>query len=255
MADQEMKDAEEQGERLQKRLYAIGACVQVARARKKLSIEHISEEAKLGHVTWRRVEDGKKVRTSTYAALDEYFGLPVGSTEQAMTNDENLVRFANSMGVGIMEAEHENLAPDQFVDQLAKSHRYGAVKYGGLAVRSSSSGVRSLFSTGRRFANPMQPAVDSQEETVTEDEAAMVQRIGPDGQRHWVRTTSPLVFRLVKVMALAKELAMDLDRSDLAEEVRQMLVKYTEELTVDARQATGGLQYHPPGDGEAGDNR
>lgn len=260
MADQGMKAAQEQGERLQKRLFAIGVCVQVQRARKRLSIESISAEAQLGHVTWRRVEDGKKVRTSTYAALDEYFGLPAGMSERAMISDENAVYFANAMGVGIMENEHEHLPPDEFVDQLARSHRIGAVKYGGLHVKSGGA-VSGLQAAGRLTVNPMGVAVDrasqpAEDETITHETSALVQRIGEDGQRYWVRTTSPLVFRLEKVMGLAKDLAIDPDRSDLGEEVRQMLVKYTEELVVDVRQETGGLQYQPqPGDQPAGPHR
>jgi hypothetical protein len=136
---------------LEKRLLALGACLQIERARRRLSIENIAKDAKLGHVTWRRVEDGKKVRSSTYAALDEFFELPSGTMQRATAADEDLMVVAKSMNVGIAVANHEKLSPHQFVDRLARSHRIGAVKYGGLRVDDETP-----WSTGRReTTNPM----------------------------------------------------------------------------------------------------
>lgn len=102
------------------RLFAVAECLQIARGHNGWSIETAAKEAKIGHMTWRRVEDGDKVRPKTYAALDKLFGLPPGSVVRATNDDGALVAFADAVGVDTRAIE-QDLSPALFVAGLGRS--------------------------------------------------------------------------------------------------------------------------------------
>lgn len=186
----------DRNDRSEMRLYALGACVQLTRTRRKLSVEKIAEEAGIGHVTWRRVEDGKTVRVATYANLDSYFQLPPGSMQRAAVDDSHLVGLAQLLDI----AHAGDTPPDKFVLSLARTHKVGALKYGEIDIRVQG-GTASLGMAATGAAN--------------------VNHAPPEHAN-----------RLELVASLATDLAMDPARSDLAEEVRQLLARYLEELAV-----------------------
>lgn len=102
------------------RRLALGGVLQVVRAHKGWSVETAAAETGLGHMTWRRLEAGVKVRNGTYAALDRLFHLHPGTVLQALGDDERMVDLAFRLGVdtaGVMEG----LTPGQWVVKFALS--------------------------------------------------------------------------------------------------------------------------------------
>jgi transcriptional regulator with XRE-family HTH domain len=69
------------------RALALGGVLQLLRTQKGWSVEQAAHQAGLGHMTWRRVEDGFAVRRRTYAALDTILSLPVGTVQRALNDD------------------------------------------------------------------------------------------------------------------------------------------------------------------------
>lgn len=108
---------EDQGRQLTRAL-ALGGVLQTLRAREGWSVEQAAVHAGIGHMTWRRVEDGYTVRTKTYAALDRLLGLPFGTTRRATGDDRVLVELMGHVGVDV-----SNVAPataEAFVEQFAQ---------------------------------------------------------------------------------------------------------------------------------------
>lgn len=80
------------------RAKAVGRLVRTARASRGWSVEQAAAQARLGHMTWRRIEDGARVRPGSYAAVDEVFGLPSGSF-MAAADGGSTTSLADKLGV------------------------------------------------------------------------------------------------------------------------------------------------------------
>lgn len=80
------------------RMHALGGLLATYRTRKGLSVERAAVEAGLGHMTWRRAEDGAPVRRKTYAALDTVLGVPVGTVQRALNDDLLMVDLMMTTG-------------------------------------------------------------------------------------------------------------------------------------------------------------
>ncbi len=101
------------------RRLAMGECLRIARGLRGWSVETAAASAGIGHMTWRRVEDGYQVRAKTYAALDKFFELPAGLFQSAYKSDSMLVRLAADLGVELSDAPDAPAAIRQLVDSLA----------------------------------------------------------------------------------------------------------------------------------------
>lgn len=226
------------GNAREKRLFAVGQLVRLGRSDRKLSVENIAAAAGIGHVTWRRVEDGKQARSSTYGALDQYFELARGCIERAVANDTNVTILAKAMGFVDPDAQTDPPADSRFVEELARSHPLGAAKYGPLArpLGGAVPPVDQVVANG--------PAVDMRSDSSltvggpdrTEADRVLVQVTGPDGERGWARVTGPAAKRLELVVQLLQDLGPGGEPlSGLDEDVNQMLKKYAEDIVAPFR--------------------
>lgn len=84
---------------------ALGSVLQLARAGRGWSVETAAKEAGLGHMTWRRIEEGSPVRVSTYSAVERLFELPVGTLRRALGDEAQLAALARRFGLDVPEAE------------------------------------------------------------------------------------------------------------------------------------------------------
>ncbi|MGH2618600.1 MAG: helix-turn-helix domain-containing protein, partial [Thermomicrobiales bacterium] len=99
-----------------RRVQALAAIVKIVRTKEGKSIEAAAKEAGVGHMTWRRLEEGNTVRAQTYAALDRAYSLPPGTALRAVNTDEGIVNLATHFAIGIVEASE--YPPPQFVAEL-----------------------------------------------------------------------------------------------------------------------------------------
>jgi hypothetical protein len=76
------------------RRFALGGVLNLWRLSRGYSIERAASEVKLGHMTWRRAEDGFVVRRRTYAALDELLEVGLGTVQRALNDDALMVELA-----------------------------------------------------------------------------------------------------------------------------------------------------------------
>lgn len=91
-------DFEEQEAQVQRD--AVAAVVRAARGDRDWSIEKAAEQAGVGRMTWRRVETGEPLRSSTYAKVDRVFEIPSGTTAAAANGGlEELDRMAKRLDV------------------------------------------------------------------------------------------------------------------------------------------------------------
>lgn len=100
------------------RAFALGGVLQVLRAGKGWSVEQAAVHANLGHMTWRRMEDGYSVRNKTYAAVDSLFELPFGTTKRALADDLLMVQLIARVGVDTSEVT--TASASGFVDRFAQ---------------------------------------------------------------------------------------------------------------------------------------
>lgn len=100
------------------RAFALGGVLQILRASKGWSVEQAAVHAGLGHMTWRRMEDGFSVRAKTYAAVDQLFELPFGTVKRALNDDLLMVQLIARVGVETKDVTTAT-APD-FVERFAK---------------------------------------------------------------------------------------------------------------------------------------
>src|SRR5690606_3323557 len=89
-----------------RRIYALAALLQVVRAQHGWSVEEAAVHAGIGHMTWRRAEQGVASRLRTYSKLDNLLGLPPGTVNRATRSDELFVELAERIGVDTSDAEH-----------------------------------------------------------------------------------------------------------------------------------------------------
>jgi hypothetical protein len=140
-------------------LYAIGASVQAARLRRHWSIELAAEKAGIAHVTWRRVEDGKKVRAATYGALDRFFELPPGTFQRATMDADGAANLDLKLNPN-NGLHNGNLAPAEVVEHLARGHKVGAVEMRAQGGLSAAAGVTHSAPVlmGRGAVNVVDPS-------------------------------------------------------------------------------------------------
>lgn len=92
---------EDEPRRAATRAFALGGVLQILRASKGWSVEQAAVHAGLGHMTWRRMEDGFTVRNKTYAAVDELFDLPFGTVKRALADDMLMLDLIERVGVEV----------------------------------------------------------------------------------------------------------------------------------------------------------
>lgn len=106
----------------------MGAIVRVARGKQGWSVEDAAQKANLGHMTWRRVEDGHQVRGKTYAALDDIFSLPTGITSRAIADDEQVVELARRIGIDTEAVDGGEQSAYDFMMAMARVGTTGAAR-------------------------------------------------------------------------------------------------------------------------------
>lgn len=102
-----------------RRLYALGGLLQVVRAQRRWSIEVAAANAGIGHMTWRRAEQGAASRLRTYAALDRLLGLQPGTVQFAVRDDALMVDLADRLGVDVTDAH--NMGATEWVAKMAET--------------------------------------------------------------------------------------------------------------------------------------
>lgn len=101
---------------------ALGAFLQIARSMDNLSAEAMAVRAGLGHMTWRRLEEGHVVRPQSYAAVEEVFKLPSGTLRAALNDDESLVALAQALGVDTSAAKQGTTPAADFLATFVSGH-------------------------------------------------------------------------------------------------------------------------------------
>lgn len=94
---------------------ALGSFLRHWRAAQDLSVEAMAERAGLGHMTWRRLEDGHAVRAQTYITVETVTGLPAGLVSRALRDDAALIEVAEHLGIAV----DENQSPAAFLRSFA----------------------------------------------------------------------------------------------------------------------------------------
>lgn len=68
----------------------IGAAIRAERQSRSLSIESAAKAGGVGHMTWRKIEQGGSVHDQSYYAVDRTFGWQAGHTLATVNNDGTL---------------------------------------------------------------------------------------------------------------------------------------------------------------------
>lgn len=135
-------------QRGQMRALALGGVLQTLRAGKGWSVEQAAVHAGLGHMTWRRMEDGFNVRAKTYAAVDTLFDLPFGTVRRALNDDLLMVQLI--AGVGVDTGEVTTASAPAFVDTFARQTLSRAARQ---TVKARAEGVARDVGRVRRLAS------------------------------------------------------------------------------------------------------
>lgn len=94
---------------------ALGSFLRHWRAAQDLSVEAMAERAGLGHMTWRRLEDGHAVRAQTYITVETVTGLPAGLVSRALRDDAALIEVAQQLGIEVSTDQ----SPEAFLRSFA----------------------------------------------------------------------------------------------------------------------------------------
>lgn len=89
---------------------ALGAFLRHWRASQAISVEALAERASLGHMTWRRLEDGHAVRPATYVTVETVAQLPAGMVSRALLDDDALIELAGHLGIAGPDANQSPAA-------------------------------------------------------------------------------------------------------------------------------------------------
>lgn len=103
------------------RALALGGVLQLLRDRHGWSVEAAAHRAGVGHMTWRRAEDGFRVRRATYSKLDRLLELPIGTIGRALNDDRLMVELA-----GLVVEVTGDLDPAAFVATFAQQTLSGS---------------------------------------------------------------------------------------------------------------------------------
>lgn len=109
------------------RRLALGGVLQIKRATEGWSVEKAAANAGVGHMTWRRVEDGYGVRNKTYAAVDQLLELPIGTVKRALGDDLLMVALARDIA-GADTSDVTSASAADWVERFAKSTLSNAAK-------------------------------------------------------------------------------------------------------------------------------
>lgn len=146
------------------RAFALGGVLQLLRASRGWSVEQAAVHAGLGHMTWRRMEDGFTVRNKTYAAVDSLFELPFGTTKRALADDLLMVQLIARVGIDTVEVTTSTAAPfvERFARQtLSKAGKQTVQARAGVALGSGHSSdverQRAIRQAVERNMPPIQP--------------------------------------------------------------------------------------------------
>jgi transcriptional regulator with XRE-family HTH domain len=69
----------------------VASRVVEARRTRELTMEQAAEVGGVSHVTWRRIENAQAVKPPTYAAVDRFLDLPIGTTSLMVERGEVLL--------------------------------------------------------------------------------------------------------------------------------------------------------------------
>lgn len=100
---------------------ALGGVLQIVRGIRGWSVETAAREAHMGHMTWRRIEDGQPVREKTYGQVEACLGLGSGLIRRALTSPSTMIVLANDLGIDVSSVEQGLLTEGGFLDQLART--------------------------------------------------------------------------------------------------------------------------------------
>lgn len=96
------------------RAHALGGILQQIRSQNGWSVEQAAVHVGLGHMTWRRAEDGFDVRRKTYTAIDGLLEVPLGTVQRAMNDDQLMAELIERTGVHVGGS-----TPTETVDRFA----------------------------------------------------------------------------------------------------------------------------------------
>lgn len=102
------------------RRLALGGALQIHRTAKGWSVEQAAVHAGLGHMTFRRLQDGYGVRNRTYGAIDALLELQPGTVKRALGDDLVMATLIRDIaGVDTKDVTTGNAAA--FVERFAKA--------------------------------------------------------------------------------------------------------------------------------------
>lgn len=257
-----------QPEMEQQRVKALAAIVKIARSRDGKSIETSAKEAGVGHMTWRRLEEGNPVRAQTYAALDKVYELPSGTVLRAVRSDEGIVELANHFAIGIVEARESS--PRSFVSSLSgaaaptlsvkRNDRESDVYEQG-AIKVGKNGVKYIRPPLHRVVD-VTPEREGEDIVDYEVMESVEQADGPDrliasasiGVQNGLRVTAGVtdLVAAADTRLLAQALVNRLVNSDTLTRVEQKWLAASLEVVTEASLAKFADPGDPPAD-ETGD--
>jgi hypothetical protein len=77
------------------RARALGGVLALFRAQQGWAVETAAAHARLSHMTWRRLEEGRAVRTKSLAAVDRLLERPIGTVSRALRDDLLMLQLVN----------------------------------------------------------------------------------------------------------------------------------------------------------------
>lgn len=106
------------------RARALGGVLAILRARNGWSVEAAAAHAGLSHMTVRRLEEGRPVRSKSLAAVDRLLERTVGTVHRALNDDDLMVDLVRAVA-GVVDDEHVGPAAflARFAEQTGPQHR------------------------------------------------------------------------------------------------------------------------------------
>lgn len=144
------------------RALALGGVLQLLRTREGRSVEQAAVHAGIGHMTWRRVEDGMDVRSKTYAALDGVLSVPPGTVQCALNDDELMVGLIRKAGVADIPSGTSAQVVERFVRQTMSnsSRQRGSVHIGPALVNALPTAAKVPATPAQRAPTDLAQATE-----------------------------------------------------------------------------------------------
>lgn len=174
------------------RATALGATVRAVRGKNGWSVESASERAGIGHMTWRRIEDGYPVRAKSYAALDLLFEQSAGTFGAAARDG---VSEALARSLGVVQPATDDDAEEAYIRRLI-------AEAPGLTPEAAALVVRS-FAPAARIDLVTQEATTTDEVALPDEAAhADVRVAGPSrGDDEQARAIGYAVLAIVRALS------------------------------------------------------